>query len=70
MPFLYPQRIARPARSIHLQPTNRNHAKVFKSMAVQMHKETSKQKDVFKNDMGLLSGPYFQTAKVRRYAAS
>ena len=66
MPFLYPQRIARPARSIHLQPTNRNHAKVFKSMAVQMQKATSKQKDAFKNDMGLLSGPYLQTGIVSR----
>ena len=66
MPFLYPQRIARPARSIHIQPTNRNHAKVHKSMAVQLQKAASIQRDDIKNDLGLLSGPYLQPTKVRR----
>ena len=66
MPFLYPHRIAQPARSIHLQPTNRNYAKVHKSMAVQLQKAASKQSDDLKNDLGLLSGPYLQIAKARR----
>ena len=69
MPFLYPQRIARPARSIHFQPTNRNHAKAFRSMAVQIQQAANKQKDdniILKNDLGLLQGPYLRTAKVRR----
>ena len=58
MPFLYPQRITQPARSIHLQPTNRNHAKLQKSMAVQKAEAAGKQE--IRGDLGLLEGSYLQ----------
>ena len=60
MPFLYPQKITWPARSIHFQPTNRNHAKVQKSMAVQMQQQANKKQDL-RGDLGLLEGPYLQS---------
>ena len=60
MPFLYPQRIAQLARSIHFQPTNRNYAKAQKSMAVQRAEAASKQQDI-RGDLGLLEGSYLQS---------
>lgn len=66
MPFLYPQRIPWPARSIHFQPTDRNHAKAQKSMAVQRQELASKNQEI-RGDLGLLEGPYLQS---RFYAGS
>ena len=60
MPFLYPQRIAWPARSIHLQPTNRNHAKAHKSMAVQRQAVKNNLQDL-QGDLGLLEGLYLHS---------
>lgn len=60
MPFLYPQRIARPARSIHLHPTSRNHARMQKSMAVQRQEAAGKHPEL-RGDLGILEGSSLQS---------
>ena len=55
MPFLYPQRIGQPARSIHFQPTNRNHARFQKSMAVQRQEAAGRLPEI-RGDLGFLEG--------------